>query len=124
MQNINKVKDKVMRLCINIPDFINSTLNSDFMLWTSMQLTSDIFIRLLTTTKLEDSLINHYAQYYNNELDSLIEVYPMDKAIGVIRYYENIQSSMLDMCLEEELYEVCHNINRFQEAFQKMTQQL
>ena len=108
---IKQFRSNVTDLMIRIPKFINTTRVLDHAVWNNMRYVNEILLQLITTRIIKPNTIQDLVQIYEHELDIIMDITDdMDK---INNYYSALLQHILELSLQEEMYETATNIRNF-----------
>ena len=114
---IQQVRKNIVNKMINLPDFINTQRVNDYVTWNDMSLLNDVLLQMVTTKILPIKRIDLICEMFEVEMNNFIDF--NNSFLKIIIYYDNLIEYMLEICLENELYEAATNIRNFNQQLTK-----
>lgn len=101
----------------SIPDFINTTSTTDFIIWNSMDFLNHLLLMMVRDNVMSDTKVNGIITKFEMEMNSILNQY--DKHLEVILYYSTLIDYFMYRTIQEEKYEASSNLKKFIDKYYK-----
>lgn len=112
-ENIKYIKEKLTQ----IPNFIDTTSQTHYVIWGSMVEINEQLIKLITPNILTEKQVFKICMKVNMLLDNLSEISPGHIELKIIAYYSKLLLKLESYCIDNELFESCANIKNYTNVY-------
>jgi hypothetical protein len=112
-----EVRKEIYNEMNRIPKWINTTSSLHFEVWNLMGDCNDMLLLLINDKIITDKRINIIMIKFGFNITSLLDVLIEDDRIKLCVYFTAMLDMIKEVCLEEERYEACSNIQRFYDSY-------
>lgn len=118
IDKVKEVRGKYYKISIKVPYYIDTSSNIDYIVYHNYRNILDYIVSLINTKYYGDAYIDKIVDKCNNNMDVIYSNWLDDDRIFLLGsdLMHFIEGILLDS-EEVELYEICHNIKRFDERF-------
>lgn len=108
-EHISYIREKLS----NIPNFIDTTSQTHYLVWIAMMDINDEFMKIITPKFLSEKTIFNIVKRIELLLDSICEITARHITLKVIAYYSSLFLSLETYLIDNELFESCKNLSIF-----------
>lgn len=112
-----EVRKQIYHEMTYLPKWINTTSSLHFEVWNLMGECNDLLLVLITDRIINDKNITTLVIKFDDIITSVLDVLIDDDRIKLCVYFTAMMDMIKDMCLEEERYEACSNIQKFYDNY-------
>lgn len=112
-----EVRKEIYNEMIRLPKWINTTSSLHFEVWNLMSDCNDMLLLLINDNIISDKKINIIMRRFDDIITSVLDVLNEDDRIKLCVYFTAMLDMIKEVCLEEERYEACSNIQRFYDSY-------
>ena len=122
MSDIKEFRAFVLRKLMNIPDFINTTSSTHYIVWNSLSDINTIMIRLISNSVMRETTIIKLVDTVNDIFDDIYDITPYDLQINIITYFSTVRLWLERISIRYEFFETAANIKRFDSIYYQNNQ--
>lgn len=122
MSDIKEFRAFVLRKLINIPDFIDTTSTSHYIIWNSLYDINTIMMRLISNSIMRETTITKLVDTVNEIFDDIYDITPYDLQINIIAYFSTVRLWLERISIRYEFFESAANIKRFDTIYYQNNQ--
>lgn len=112
------IKVKFIQECYKIPDYINTSSTIDYVVYHNYRRLLDTIGIMINTTIMSNKRIDDLVDQCNGKMDRICSYWIKDdRLILLISRIESLFYFILEKLEENELFEACENLNRFEKKF-------
>lgn len=119
---IGQLRIEFMKEMSKVPAFVTQSVIHG-VLWQALKESNNILIRLVKDKVLSDNSIARIINDFNEFMEAIIDNTTADIHLHVSAYYVVLIESMIIRSKQEEHYEVCSNLKKFQDYYFTNTQE-
>jgi hypothetical protein len=112
------IKIQWIEECYKIPDYINTSSTIDYVVYHNYRRLLDTIGIMINTTIMSNKRIDDLVDQCNGKMDRICSYWIKDdRLILLISRIESLFYFILEKLEENELFEACENLNRFEKKF-------
>jgi hypothetical protein len=124
MSDIKEFRAFVLKKLMNIPDFINTTSSTHFIIWNSLCDINTIMMRLISNSVMRETTIIKLVDIVNDIFDDIYDITTYDLQINIIAYFSTVRLWLEKISIKYELFETAANLKRFESIYYQNNQSI
>lgn len=117
MTEIKDFKNFITKELSRIPNFIDTTSSTHFMIWGSLCEVNLILLKLVSNTVLSEKIIFKMVKQVDEVFDELDNILTNELQVKVLIYFMKVKMLIENKSIDYEFYETTANINRFNNIY-------
>jgi hypothetical protein len=115
---IKEAKSEIMRNMVNIPKWIDTTSSLHHLVWhQGILVVNDEVLKLVTRSILTEKIVFKIYTNITALLDNLYEITSTELQMKILVYFSKLFIYLEDFTLENELFEITANLQRFTDLY-------
>jgi hypothetical protein len=124
MSDLKEFRAFVLKKLMNIPDFINTTSSTHFIIWNSLCDINTIMMRLISNSVMKETTITKLVDIVNDIFDDIYDITTYDLQINIIAYFSTVRLWLERISIKYELFETAANLKRFESIYYQNNQSI
>jgi len=113
----SEIKNEIHNEMIKLPKWIDTKLSLHHEVWNLMSDCNDMLLLIINDRIASDRKIDTMVITFDRIITYMLQLLNDDERIKLCVYYTAMFQMIIDICLKEERYEVCSNIQRFYDSY-------